>query len=85
MGQRHASGDQPPIGTGVIWGSGLVKAIPHTYPVPWPAPLVFEKMQLGDDDLGGGERVDRYVLRAVSEKRIYGHPMNLFSRFLWTG
>ena len=36
----------PPTGTGAIWGAGLVKAIPHTYPVPWPAPLVFEKMQL---------------------------------------
>src|SRR5512135_284651 len=36
----------PPIGTGAIWGAGTVKAIPHTYPVPWAAPLVFEKMQL---------------------------------------
>jgi len=36
----------PPTGSGVIWGSGLIRRIPHTYPVPWPAPLVFEKMQL---------------------------------------
>jgi len=32
-------------GSGVIWGKG-VQNIPHTYPVPWTAPLVFEKMQL---------------------------------------
>ena len=36
----------PPVGSGVLWGSGLIRQIPHTYPVPWPAPLVFEKMQL---------------------------------------
>jgi hypothetical protein len=32
-------------GSGVLWGKG-VQNVPHTYPVPWPAPLVFEKMQL---------------------------------------
>lgn len=32
-------------GSGLLWGAGM-QAIPHTYPVPWPAPLVFEKMQL---------------------------------------
>jgi hypothetical protein len=35
-----------PVGSGIIWGSGIARRIPHTYPVPWPAPLVFEKMQL---------------------------------------
>ena len=35
----------PPVGSGSIWGNGAV-SIPHTYPVPWSAPLVFEKMQL---------------------------------------
>jgi hypothetical protein len=32
-------------GSGVLWGAG-VQNVPHTYPVPWAAPLVFEKMQL---------------------------------------
>jgi hypothetical protein len=32
-------------GSGLIWGTGI-QNIPHTYPVPWPAPMVFEKMQL---------------------------------------
>jgi len=32
-------------GSGALWGEGA-QNIPHTYPVPWPAPLVFEKMQL---------------------------------------
>jgi hypothetical protein len=32
-------------GSGLIWGAGGTP-IPHTFPVPWPAPLVFEKMQL---------------------------------------
>lgn len=36
----------PPVGSGAIWGQGTVVPVPHTYPVPWPAPLVFEKMQL---------------------------------------
>lgn len=35
-----------PTGTGWIWGQGLARSIPHTFPVPWEAPLVFEKMQL---------------------------------------
>ncbi|MGH3967670.1 MAG: hypothetical protein ACRDTV_06015, partial [Mycobacterium sp.] len=35
-----------PIGSGLIWGQGLQRRIPHTYPVPWGAPLVFEKMQI---------------------------------------
>ena len=33
-------------GTGSIWTAGLASYIPRTYPVPWGAPLVFEKMQL---------------------------------------
>lgn len=32
-------------GSGEIWGAGL-QNIPHTFPVPWKAPLVFEKLQL---------------------------------------
>lgn len=32
-------------GSGLRWGAGK-RAPPHTYPVPWPAPLVFEKMEL---------------------------------------
>lgn len=36
----------PPIGTGSIWGVGLARRIPHTYPVPWHFPLVFEKMAI---------------------------------------
>lgn len=35
-----------PIGSGSIWGQGIARSVPHTYPIPWPAPLVFEKMQL---------------------------------------
>lgn len=31
-------------GSNAIWLSS--QQIPHTYPVPWPAPFVFEKMQL---------------------------------------
>lgn len=34
----------PPVGSGAIWGAA--QAIPHTYPVQWAAPLVFDKMQL---------------------------------------
>jgi hypothetical protein len=34
------------IGSGLLWGTG-VQNIPHTWPVPWTAPLVFEKMQIG--------------------------------------
>lgn len=36
----------PPVGSGVLWGAGQIRSIPQTYPVPWPAPLVFEKMQI---------------------------------------
>jgi hypothetical protein len=32
-------------GSGAVWGQGQ-QNIPHTYPVPWTAPFVFEKMQL---------------------------------------
>lgn len=32
-------------GSGLLWGGG-VQNIPHTWPVPWTVPLVFEKMQL---------------------------------------
>jgi hypothetical protein len=32
-------------GSGLVWGAGGTP-IPLTKPVPWPAPLVFEKMQL---------------------------------------
>lgn len=32
-------------GSGILWGAG-VQNIPHTFPVPWPAPLVFEKLAL---------------------------------------
>ena len=35
---------QPPVGSGWIWGQAQV--VPHTYPVQWAAPLVFDKMQL---------------------------------------
>lgn len=34
-----------PVGSGGIWGMGL-QNIPHTYPVPFEYPVVFEKMQL---------------------------------------
>lgn len=43
--------DNPPVywtqagGSGLRWGAGT-QNIPHTFPVPWAAPLVFEKMQL---------------------------------------
>ena len=36
---------QAPGGSGALWGAGA-QDIPHTFPVPWPAPLVFEKMAL---------------------------------------
>jgi hypothetical protein len=35
-----------PIGSGLTWGQGIARRIPHTYPIGWPAPLVLEKMQL---------------------------------------
>lgn len=35
----------PPVGSGAIWGFGS-NTVPHTFPVPWAAPLVFEKMAL---------------------------------------
>jgi hypothetical protein len=31
---------------GSLWTSAQAQAVPRTYPVPWTAPLVFEKMQL---------------------------------------
>lgn len=43
--------DSPPIywtqasGSGERWGAGI-QNVPHTFPVPWAAPLVFEKMQI---------------------------------------
>ena len=33
-------------GTGTLWTALIAQYIPRTYPVPWGAPLVFEKMQL---------------------------------------
>ena len=33
-------------GDGQVWGAGQVQQIPITVPIPWPFPLVFEKMQL---------------------------------------
>ncbi len=32
-------------GSGLLWGAGA-QNIPHTFPVPWKTPLVFEKMAL---------------------------------------
>ena len=32
-------------GSGAIWGAGI-ENVPKTFPIPWKAPLVFEKMQL---------------------------------------
>jgi hypothetical protein len=32
-------------GSGASWGQGL-QNIPHTYPIPWTLPLVFEKLQI---------------------------------------
>jgi hypothetical protein len=31
-------------GSGAIWENS--QQVPHTYPVPWPSPMVFDKMQL---------------------------------------
>lgn len=41
----------PTWGSGILWGGGALwsaaqNIAPKTYPIPWTAPLVFEKMQL---------------------------------------
>lgn len=33
-------------GSGLIWGAGNVSQVPVTVPIPWPFPLVFEKIVL---------------------------------------
>lgn len=55
----------PPVGTGSLWTQSIQQYIPFTYPIPWAAPLVFEKMQLGitgtiASNLGIGTFMARY-------------------------
>ena len=60
----------PPAGSGAIWGAGSIVPVPHTYPVPWPAPLVFEKMQLSIN-LPAAQRVSIGTFYARYQKTGY--------------